>query len=105
MVQLGNSIHMILQNCNQIPFTIFGDFNLDVTDGKHKVFCDLMRTKYNCFQYVTQPTTNDQTTIDLIFSNHPHQYTFTIDCYQSNHKLLCTVIDLIQSKNNTGIRR
>ena len=64
----------------------------------------MMRKKYNFNQYVTEPTTNNQTTIDLVFSNYPHQNTSVIDCYWSDHNLLYTVInteqDLKQSLND-----
>ena len=56
----------------------------------------MMRKKYNFNQYVTEPTTNNQTTIDLLFSNYPHQNTSVIDCYWSDHILLYTVINTEQ---------
>ena len=60
-----------------------------------------MKTKYSCDQHVTQPTTDEQTTIDLIFSNSSYQRTGAIDCYWSDHKLLYMVIDLTQAAQNT----
>ena len=60
-----------------------------------------MKTKYNCDQHVTQPTTDEQTTIDLIFSNYPHQRMGAIDCYWSDHKFLYTVSEASQTSQNT----
>ena len=76
--------------------TVIGDFNLDVGGGRNRSFCDMMRKKYNFNQYVTEPTTNNQTTIDLVFSNYPHQNTSLIDCYCSDHNLLYIVINTEQ---------
>ena len=45
-----------------------GDFSLDVGGGRNRLFCDMMRKKYNFNQYVTEPTTNNQTTIDIFRS-------------------------------------
>ena len=56
----------------------------------------MMRKKYNFNQYVTEPTTNNQTTIDLVFSNYPHQNISVIDCYWSDHNLFYTVINTEQ---------
>ena len=56
----------------------------------------MMRKKYNLNQYVTEPTTNNQTTIDLVSSNYPHQNTFVTDFYWSDHNLLYTVINTEQ---------
>ena len=94
MVELVSSMEAILSNCDHLPLTSIGNFNLDASNGVNKTFCDIMKSKYNCNQYVTPPATNDQTTTDhIFFSNYPHQNTFTIDCYWSDHKLLCTVMD------------
>ena len=54
---------------------------------------------YNFNQYVTEPTTKNQTTIDLVFSNYPHQNTSVIDCYWSAQNLLYTVINTEQDLN------
>ena len=102
MAELANSIELILKDHNELPLILIGDFNLDAANRANKVFCDTMTTKYDCNQYVIQPTTDNGTTIDLIFSNYPHQNTFTIDCYWSDHNLLCTVVDKLQSENNTA---
>ena len=59
----------------------------------------MMRKKYNCNQYVIEPTTNNQTTIDLVLSNYPHQNASVIDCYWSDHNLLYTVISTEQDLN------
>ena len=53
----------------------------------------MMRKKFNFNQYVTEPTTNNQTTIDLVLSNYPNQNTSVINCYWSDHNLLYTVIN------------
>ena len=93
MMELISFVEKMLHNCHQLPLTIIGDFNLDVVDGRHSTFCDIMRKQYNCHEYVTEPTTSNQTTIDLVFSNYPHQNTSVIDCYWSDHNLLYTVIN------------
>ena len=92
---------IIKQTTSQIPLAIIGDFNLDVTHDSNKSFCEVMKTKYNCDQHVTQPTADEQTTIDLIFSNYPHQRTGATDCYWSDHKLLYTVIEPSKAAHNT----
>ena len=38
-------------------------------------------------------TTKDQTTIDLLFSNHPHQTVSSIYCYWYDHNIIYTVIN------------
>ena len=60
-----------------------------------------MKTKYSCDQHVTQSTTDEQTAIDLIFSNYSHQRTVAIDCYWSDYKHLSAFIDLTQAAQNT----
>ena len=74
-----------VQNTSHLPLAIIGDFNLGVTHNRNKPFCDVMKTKYGCDQQVTIPTTDEQTTIDLIFSHYSHQRTAAIDCVASLH--------------------
>ena len=93
-VELLHYMDIIIQNTSQLALVIIADFNLDVTHNSSKSFCDVMKTKYSCDQHVPQSTTDEQTTIDLIFSNHSHQIPAAIVCYWSDHKLLYTVIDL-----------
>ena len=92
---------IVMQNTSQLPLAIIGDFNLDVTHNRNKSFGDVMKRKSSCDQHVTQPTTDEQTSIYFIFSNYSHQRTTAIDCYWSDHKLLYTVIDLTQAVQNT----
>ena len=91
---------IIMQNTSQIPLAIIGYFNLD---DSNKSFCEVMKTKYNCDQHVTQPTTDEETTIDLIFSNYPPPENGAIDCYWSDHKLPYIVIEPSQALQNTGL--
>ena len=100
-VELLHYMDIIMQNTSQLPLAIIGDFNLYVTHNRNKSFCDVMKTKYSDNQHVTQPSTDEKTTIDLTFSNYSHQRTPAIDCYWLDHQLLYTVIDLIQAAQNT----
>ena len=52
-VELLHYMDIIMQITSQLPLAIIGDFNLDVTHNRKKSFCDIMKTKYGCYQRVT----------------------------------------------------
>ena len=58
IAELANSVKLILKDHNELPLILIGDFNLDVANRANKVFCDMMKTKYDYNQYVTQPASH-----------------------------------------------
>ena len=53
------------------PKVILGDFNMNIQNDTHNSFLLEMKSKYNLQQLVSQPTTLEGTTIDLVFTNIP----------------------------------
>ena len=91
--QLCALLSKCLSHCNSGPVIILGDFNIDISAKSNTPITKYMKTKYNFDQYVNEYTTNYQTTIDLLFSNHPHQTMYSIYCYWSDHNIIYTVIN------------
>ena len=82
-----------LSHCNSGPLIILGDFIIDISAKSNTPVTKYMKTKYNFDQYVNKYTTKYQTTIDLLFSNHPHQTVSSIYCFWSGHNIISTVIN------------
>ena len=72
-----------------------GDFNYDLTDNQHGNILHQMRNRFGCSQFVSEPTTDHNTILDLIFSNNHSVSPSVIDCPWSDHKLIAGSIKLI----------
>ena len=72
-----------------------GDFNYDISDNQHGDFLRQMRNLFGCSQFISEPTTNDNTVLDLIFSNNHSVSPSVIDSAWSDHKLIAANIKLI----------
>ena len=91
--QLYALLSKCLSHCNSGPVIILGDFNTVISTKRNTPITKYMKTKYNFDQYVNEYTTKYQTTIDLLFSYHPHQTVSSIYCYWSDHNIIYTVIN------------
>ena len=67
------------------PLVIIGDFNINVTQTTNKVEQYMYRT-FDCSQLNHSPTTDNGSTIDLVFSNCDGEIG-TEEAYWSDHKL------------------
>ena len=92
-LQLHAVMDCILKEKTDVPLVIMGDFNIDTPVGGDTHIFSFMKKKYNCDQYVKQCTTKYNTTIDLVFSNYPHQEISILDCYWSDYDIIYTVTD------------
>lgn len=68
------------------PLVIMGDFNLDVF-GKHKKLIQILGQKLSCKMMINVPTTDNLSTLDLIFSN-VNGTAGTVETYWSDHKIV-----------------
>ena len=70
-----------------LPLIIMGDFNIDVSDGNSQ-FVQFMLKELQCNQLVKETTTNQNTTIDLIFTNIKQTKNGVIHMPWSDHKAI-----------------
>ena len=75
------------------PRLIVGDFNIDASDDKNKSLIKRLEEMSGCKQIVTEPTTNNHTTIDLAFTNIPQMSYSCIESIWSDHKILFSYVN------------
>ena len=81
------------------PIVILGDFNMNIQENSHHSFLMEMKSKYNLQQLVSQPTTLEGTTIDLIFTNIPSlKFEILTNTWSSHHTLTVYIENNIQRK-------
>ena len=76
---------------------ICGDLNFDVRQENENIQTFMLDT-FACQQYIHQPTTSHDTTLDLIFSNRTVCETSVIECVWSDHKLVACAVEVIDEK-------
>ena len=103
MTKLINSLEIKVQNCHTLPLTIIGDFNLDVTYGANKVFCDMMRTRYIPVCYTANNYSTNYIRSDIFKLPIPEGIHHKL--LSSDHSLICAVMDIIHGKLSTGLTR
>ena len=74
--------HVVLSR----PLLIIGDFNINVSNGPISIIQNICE-KFKCKLISDKPTTDNLTTIDLIFSNIEAS-AGTVECYWSDHKIV-----------------
>lgn len=72
------------------PFFILGDFNSNIQQDLR--IQNFISTTFKCNQKVVRPTTNSNTTIDLVFSNCDTTMCEPIYCAWSDHKTINVVL-------------
>ena len=79
------------------PTIIMGDFNMDSTSttSSYKSFDNFMQHEFGFSQLISEFTTNERTTIDLIFVNFTcrSHNTGVLEYYYSYHKPIWISID------------
>ena len=85
------------------PLVIIGDFNSNVTQTTSRIEEYMYRT-LNCSQLNHKPTTDNGSTIDLVFSNCDGE-TGIEEAYWSDHKLLFFLHDKPKTTFCTSVSR
>ena len=67
---------------------IMGDFNFDVSDKVHVKLQEYMQTNFKCQNIMTSTTTDQGSTIDLMFTNMDNVSTAILECPWSDHKAI-----------------
>ena len=83
----------------QNPLVIMGDFNIDVSQkecGLEKFIAE----KFHCYQLMHEPTTDQGSTLDLVFTNCTGSVG-TVETYWSDHKLFLFLYIGLSSKQNS----
>lgn len=65
---------------------VMGDFNFQIAD-RHKKAVEKLSKMFNCEMYLNEPTTDQFSTLDLIFAN-VHGTAGTVEAYWSDHKIV-----------------
>ena len=69
------------------PLVILGDFNIDVSQ-KDSGMEQYMLKELHCHQMIHEPTTDNGSVLDLVFSNYNDSVAGAIETYWSDHKLI-----------------
>ncbi len=92
----GFSLHNLISTMNREivqhldpskPLVILGDFNIDVSQ-KDSGMEQYMLKELHCHQMIHEPTTDNGSVLDLVFSNYNDSVAGAIETYWSDHKLI-----------------
>ena len=70
-----------------MPLVIMGDFNIDVSRN-HGHIIKFLNDSFVCKLLTKEPTTDNLTTLDHIYSNIEDGIVGTIETYWSDHKIV-----------------
>jgi len=76
-----------------MPLLILGDFNIDVSENENINVDRFMKDTFDCDNVSHGPTTDNGTTIDLVFSNFSDLSTSSLECPWSDHKAIVVCTD------------
>ena len=101
-VQLFNRcIQLIKDKLNTgMPFVLLGDTNLNTKNPSNASKIDHIENSLHCRQMIKEPTTDFGTILDHVYSNL-NLSVGAIDCYWSDHKLICATIYAVTENSPT----
>ena len=73
------------------PFIVMGDFNIN-SDNGNSPFVQFVSQELRCSQLIKMPTTNNESTIDLIFTNQKNVKNGVTETPWSDHKAIWAAV-------------
>lgn len=92
--EVSRTIDDVMCGVPSLPTILIGDMNINANNTTHQSFIWHIEKKLKLSQMMQYATTNEGSTIDLLFSNTGHNQIGSIPTYWSDHHIIYTTIPL-----------